>query len=104
MPPHDESKPSRNEDEFFVKRDAELIKEQRARLNAERAQLERKSHYMKCPKCGGTLQETDFHHVKIDKCPDCGGMWLDKGELEMLEHVDQSNVRGFVRSLFGLKG
>jgi uncharacterized protein with PIN domain len=104
MATNDTPKPSRNEDEFFVKRDAELIREQRARLDAERSQVERKSHYMRCPKCGGTLVETDYHHIKLDKCPDCGGIWFDKGEMEMIEHVDHSNVRGFVRSLFGLKG
>jgi Zn-finger nucleic acid-binding protein len=41
--------------------------------------------------------------MKIDRCQDCGGIWLDKGEMEMLEHVDQSNVRSFVRTMFGLK-
>jgi uncharacterized protein with PIN domain len=96
-------KPSRNEDEYFVKRDAELIKERRAALDKSRSALERKSHYMKCPKCGADLVETDFHHIKIDKCPECGGIWFDKGEIEMLEHVDQSNIRQFVRSMFGLK-
>lgn len=95
--------PSRNEDEYFVKLDADLIKEQRAKLDAAREKDERRSHIMKCPKCGGTLVETDFHHIKIDKCPDCGGIWFDRGEIEMLEHVDKSNVRAFVRSLFGLK-
>ncbi len=99
----DEKKPSRTEDEYFVKRDAELIKEQRSRLDAERASAERASHYMHCPKCGASLVEVDFHQIKIDRCTECGGMWLDKGEMEMLEHLDQSNIRGFVRSMFGLK-
>lgn len=98
-----DSTPSRNEDEYFVKLDADLIKEQRAKLDAERLRTERASHFMKCPKCGATLIETDFHHIKIDRCPDCHGVWFDRGEIEMLEHVDQSNVRAFVRSLFGLK-
>ncbi|MGQ0538620.1 MAG: TFIIB-type zinc ribbon-containing protein [Gemmatimonadaceae bacterium] len=96
-------KTSRNEDEYFAKQDADLIKAQRAQLDRDRAKAERASHFMRCPKCGGTLVETDFHHVKIDKCADCGGIWLDKGEIEMLEHVDQSQVRSFMRSLFGLK-
>lgn len=98
-----DNKPTRSEDEYFVKRDAELIKEQRARLDAERTASERKSHYMKCPKCGGTLAEAEFHHIKLDRCPDCHGVWLDNGELEMLAHVDQSRVREFVRGMFGLK-
>jgi hypothetical protein len=99
----DETKPSKSEDEYFVKQDAELIKARRAKLDEERARAERASHHMRCPKCGGQLEEIDFHHMKIDKCRECGGIWLDKGEMEMLEHVDQSRVRGFVRSMFGLK-
>lgn len=99
-----DDKPSRSEDEYFVKLDAELIKAQRAKLDEDRAKAERASHYMRCPKCGGQLEEVEFHHMKIDRCQDCGGIWLDKGELEMLEHVDQSRIRGFVRSMFGLKG
>ena len=99
----DDYKPTKSEDEYFVKRDAELIKEQRARLDADRARQERMSHHMRCPKCGGQLVEMEYHHMKIDRCQDCGGIWLDKGEMEMLEHVDQSNIRSFVRTMFGLK-
>ena len=99
----DETKPSRNEEEFFKKRDAELIAENRARLDAERLRAERSSHYMKCPKCGADLAEREFHRVKIDVCPECKGLWLDAGELDMLNRVDQSRLGGFVRSLFGLE-
>ena len=95
--------PTHNENEYFVKLDADLIKQQRARLDDERARAERASHHMKCPKCGATLIETDFQHIKLDRCADCGGLWFDKGEIEMLEHVDKSNIRSFVRSMFGLK-
>ena len=98
-----DSKPTRTEDEYFVKQDAELIKEQRAKLDAERSRAERRAHFMKCPKCGADLAEIEFHHLKIDRCADCGGVWLDKGEIEMLEHVDNSSIRAFVRSMFGLK-
>ena len=100
--PTDE-RPSRNEDEYFVRRDAELIKERRARLDAERALQERSSHRNKCPRDGADLVERTHHHVKIDECPECGGVWLDKGELQMLEHVDHSSIRRFVGSMFGLR-
>jgi hypothetical protein len=99
----DETRPSKSEDEYFVKQDAELIKAQRAKLDADRAKAERASHYMRCPKCGGQLAEIDFHHLKIDRCGDCGGIWLDKGEMEMMQHIDQSKIRGFVRAMFGQK-
>jgi uncharacterized C2H2 Zn-finger protein len=98
-----DEKPSRNEDEYFARLDAELIKQRRARLDEERARTERASHYMRCPRCGASLEERRHHHMKIDVCPECGGTWLDKGELQMLEHVDRSNLRRFIGDLFGLK-
>jgi acetyl-CoA carboxylase beta subunit len=98
-------KPSRNEDEYFVKQDAELIKQQRAKLDAERKAAERESHYMKCPKCGADLAEKEFHQVKVDVCPDCNGMWFDGGEIDMIARVQDNAVGGFVRDLFkGLRG
>ena len=89
-------KPSRNEDEYFLKLDAELLKQRRAALDAERAAAERHTHYMKCPKDGGDLVEREFHHVKVDICSDCGGIWLDRGELEQ---VAGTNRRGFLSAL-----
>ncbi len=98
-------KPSRNEDEYFVKQDAELIKQQRARLDAERKAAERKSHYMKCPKCGADLVEKEFHQVHVDVCNECQGMWFDGGEIDLIARVQDTAVGGFVRDLFkGLRG
>jgi Zn-finger nucleic acid-binding protein len=93
--PSDEFKPSRNEDEYFLKLDAELIKAHRARLDAERRQVEL-DHPWKCPKCRGSLVETTVQHVKVDVCESCKGMWLDAGEFEMITHVDQSSVSTFL--------
>ncbi|MEX2181062.1 MAG: zf-TFIIB domain-containing protein [Gemmatimonadaceae bacterium] len=95
-----ENKPSRNEDEYFVKQDAELIKAQRAKLDAERAAAQRAEHYMKCPKCGHDLAEQDFGPIKVDACTNCHGMWLDSGEMEMISRVRPSAAGGFVRDLF----
>lgn len=94
-----DEKPSRNEDEYFVRLDSELMKERRARLDAERVKQERTSHSNKCPKCGCDLEEREHHGVKIDECPECGGIWLDKGELEIIEEIDAKSS-GFVKSLF----
>jgi ribosomal protein L37AE/L43A len=98
-----DGKPSRNEDEYFIKRDAELIKEQRARLDAERAAREKQQHYMKCPKCGADLAERELQHVKVDVCGDCGGMWLDKGEMNLLRSTGRGGLSSFVGSLFGVE-
>lgn len=94
-----DEKPSRNEDEYFVRLDADLMKERRARLDDERLKQERTSHFNKCPKCGCDLEEREHSGVKIDTCSECGGMWLDKGELEIIEEVD-SKESGFMQSIF----
>lgn len=93
-------KPSKNEDEYFLLQDAELLKAQRAKLDAERKAAERKAHHMKCPKCGADLLETEFSHVKVDRCPDCHGMWLDAGEIEMIGRTSESATGTFIRDLF----
>ena len=81
-----DEKPSRNEEEYFARLNAELIKERRASLDAARAQTDRKAHYMKCPKDGYDLSSSEFHGVQIETCTHCSGIWLDAGELQMLAH------------------
>jgi ribosomal protein L37AE/L43A len=100
--PTDE-KPSRNEDEYFAKQNLELIHEMRVKLDAERKKAERQAHNNKCPSCGGDLKEQRAEEVKIDECSDCGGIWLDKGELEQLRRVNRSRgvSGGVLGSLFG---
>ena len=97
-----DQKPSKNEAEYFARLDAELMKERRARLDHERTTRERSMHRNKCPKCGCDLQEREHHHVKVDECAECGGIWLDKGELEMIEEFDRRGS-GFMSSLLGFR-
>ena len=106
---HEKDQPSRNEDEYFVKQDAELLKQMRAKLDAERAKAEKAQAAMKCPRCGGTLQETQFHHAVVDVCPNCKGMWLDAGEIEIIgksfqEEHSARNVFSDLRNLFQKSG
>ena len=96
-----DEKPSRNEEEYFAKQNLELLREHRARLDAERARTERRQNLMKCPKCGGDLVEREHHHVKIDQCTDCKGIWLDAGELEQLERAGNTGISSVLGSLFG---
>jgi hypothetical protein len=98
-PPRPEDfKKLRNEDEYFLKLDAELIKAHRARLDAERRKIELE-HPWKCPKCRGSLFETTIQHVKVDVCEKCKGMWLDAGEFEMITHVHESRVATFLHDI-----
>ena len=97
-----ENKPSKNEEEYFLLQDQELIKAQRAKLDAEREAKARAAHHMKCPKCGADIAEQSVGPVKVDVCPDCHGMWLDAGELEMITKVKDNAVGGFLKDI--LKG
>jgi uncharacterized protein len=85
-------KPSRNEDEYFAREDAELLRKQRERAQAAAIEAERKSHYMKCPKDGYDLSSSEYHGVQIETCPHCGGIWLDAGELDVVARDEHSNV------------
>jgi uncharacterized protein len=91
-------KPSRNEDEYFAREDAELMRKQRERAHSAAVEAERKTHYMKCPKDGYDLNSSEYHGVQIETCPHCGGMWLDAGELEAVAHEDHPTVLGRVLS------
>lgn len=39
---------------------------------------------MLCPKCSGLLDQRVSQSVEVDVCVDCGGIWLDRGELDKL--------------------
>ena len=39
---------------------------------------------MDCPVCTNAMITLELEEVEIDYCTDCGGIWLDAGELEML--------------------
>jgi ribosomal protein L37AE/L43A len=100
-------KPSQQEEEFFIKMDAEKIRKLRAELDRKREEeakkKEKESYWMKCPKCGTSLQEVKYQDVLIDKCEKCHGIWLDPGELEILVEGKASFTRGLLGRLFGGK-
>lgn len=39
---------------------------------------------MDCPVCKNAMITLELEGVEIDYCIDCGGIWLDAGELELL--------------------
>jgi uncharacterized protein len=95
-------KPSQNEEEYFAKLDAELINRKRLEQQREAMAAERRSHFMKCPKCGASLETVDYHEVHIDRCPECGGVWLDDGELGAItRHADPGFVGRVFRDFLG---
>lgn len=72
------------EDEYFVKKERELIAKMKAKQEAEAQEAAKGAFYMKCPKCGAALKERTFQKIVIDQCTGCHGIWLDAGELEQV--------------------
>lgn len=91
------------EDEYFHKKDQELMAKLREKADAQRAKLEaenqKKEYWMRCPKCGSTLNEEKYDLVLVDRCSSqsCGGIFFDGGELEMLLKAKSS----LVQKIFG---
>lgn len=95
MPIEIEDRGTALENEYFHRKEQELIAKMKARLDAEGS----KSLEIKCPKCEGTLIETDFESIKIDVCNTCTGVWLDPGELTMI--ADKDEDKGWFGKVFG---
>ena len=96
-------RPSANEEEYFARHEVvrrrKVASERSAKLMVERRESERVLHLMKCPKCGMHLEEISFGDVRIDKCFSCEGLWLDKGELEVLREKE-NGFMGRMLSVF----
>ena len=84
------------EDAYFHQKDAELLAKKRAELDAQRWDSD--VGKIECPRCGSTMKEIAVEHVKVDRCIGCGGVFFDKGELEILTHAKSG---GFFKRLFG---
>ena len=72
------------ENEYFHRKEQELIEKLRAKRAEEEQREETAASAIHCPKCDGTLTEITFEDMQIDRCNKCNGVWLDAGELERL--------------------
>lgn len=43
-----------------------------------------------CPKCGSEMRSYERNQVVVDQCTGCGGLFLDRGELERLVEAESS--------------
>jgi len=84
------------EDAYFHEKDLALLAKRRAELDANRR--DSTAGKIKCPRCGSDMIEVPIEHVKVDRCTGCGGVFLDKGELEILTFAKSG---GFFNRLFG---
>jgi Zn-finger nucleic acid-binding protein len=79
------------EEEYFNRKDRELLEKLREKAEAQRAKLgsenEDKEHWMQCPKCASPMKEESYGDlVLVDRCTNkkCGGVFFDGGELEIV--------------------
>jgi hypothetical protein len=97
-------KPSTTEEEYFVREDAEKKRKLALLAKKETEAAEQKRlkelHFMKCPKCGLDLQEVKYQGIDVDVCFACGGVFLDRGELEQITTHEKSGVMKAILNWF----
>jgi hypothetical protein len=90
----------------FHEKDAEWLKARRAELDAQRKAAHAKAahgpNWMKCPKCAAQLKEKEILGVMVDHCTGCGGIYLDKGELELIARADGGGISKLLTYMSGL--
>jgi hypothetical protein len=97
-------KPSQKEEEHFAQMEFARRKHTAQAMAGQMALEEqarlKELHWMRCPKDGSELLETELRGVKVDICSTCGGMWLDAGELDAMTAADQAGILGRFQKLF----
>ena len=54
-----------------------------------------------CVKCNSVLDKSHVGDIEVDLCPACGGLWLDKGEIERLSKTPPDKVEELRQALAG---
>ncbi len=104
MPDRGPTKPSSSEDEFFAKEDAEKKRRLSQQVTKQLAADERKRlrdlHFMHCPKCGLMMEEIRLRGMDVEVCFACGGIFLDKGEIDIIAAPQQKGIMGAILNWF----
>lgn len=99
--------PSDKEQEYFLRVETERLKKLREEHRHKQVEEDRRRlqelHFMHCPKCGQAMTTSTLADVEVDLCPDCGGLYLDVGELDKILEEKRRGIFatavGFVRRL-----
>ena len=78
----DLKKPSSAEDEYFAREEIKRKEQERIKLSHQEREHLKAFHWMRCPKCGHTMEEIAFRDMLVDRCTDCKGVFFDAPELE----------------------
>jgi len=86
------------EDIYFAEHDRQLIEKIKAQLR----EVKKTSSRINCPKCPGELETFAFQGFILDRCNSCGGVWMDKGELEgIIRKVTRTPLGTLIDRLMG---
>lgn len=84
------------EDIYFAEQDRQVLEKLRSQLH----KIETVEAPRNCPKCPGKLQGYTFEGYVLDRCHECGGIWLDKGELEaIVKKIRRGPLGGWLDTL-----
>ncbi len=90
-----------DEAQYFAREEFTLRRKFAEMRRAERLAEERlrasELHHMRCPKCRMKLEKTAFSDVRFDKCFSCEGVWLNKGELDVIRDKE-----GFMEKMWSV--
>lgn len=67
------------EDFYFAAKDRELIEVMQTAVSTASEERART-----CPKCAGKFKAYKFMELVLDRCGGCEGVWLNKGQLELI--------------------
>jgi hypothetical protein len=82
------------EDEYFVRKERELLAKLKAKQDTETKAATENAARMRCPKCGEPLKARSFQKIEIDQCTGCNGIWLDAGEMEQVAGKENDSWLG----------
>jgi hypothetical protein len=95
-------------------RDKEKADEDRYVAEQEKAKLARLREQMSkenvqqglCPRDGSALVGREDNGVVVDECPTCLGMWVDRGEIDLLlsKRKDEAWMTKWIRSMLERRG
>lgn len=95
-------KPSRNEEEYFRRRELEArLKrawEREMAREAEERRRFREFHQDRCPSCAERLEVIRIRESEARQCPECRGVWLDRELFDTLTHRERSPLAELFRS------
>jgi hypothetical protein len=83
-----------DEDLYFAKRDRQLMEKLRQQDDAGREAELQDLARGRCPRCGERLTHRVIEDVEVDECASHHGMWLDRGELEILSQREGESWLG----------